>query len=194
MRKFLSFFVAFLSLPAVAQTASVAVPKDSSRPVVASQRPETVPSAEIRPLFGYLSYDSVLHAMPDYAVTMHNLEELKAKYDAETKRVEDDFNSKYEEFLEGQREFPQTILQKRQSELQELLDKNILFKDECKRLLESAEKEALAPLHNHLSAVLEAIGKERGYLFILNTDNNACPFVSPSSGENIASEVLERLK
>ena len=39
--------------------------------------------------------------MPGYAIAKHNMDELREKYDAETKRVETEFNAKYEEFLDG---------------------------------------------------------------------------------------------
>ena len=78
--------------------------------------------------FGYLSYDSVMLSMPEYAEMQTSMQQLRTQYEAEQQRVEDDFNKKYEEFLDGQAAFPKTILQKRQSELQEMLDKNIAFK------------------------------------------------------------------
>ena len=68
--------------------------------------------------FGYLSYDSVMVAVPDYTELKTNMAQLREQYEAEQKRVENDFNKKYEEFLDGQASFPKTILQKRQSELQ----------------------------------------------------------------------------
>ena len=80
--------------------------------------------------YGFLSYDSVMVAMPEYAEMTTSMAELRKQYEAEQKRVEDDFNKKYEEFLDGQATYPKTILQKRQSELQEILDKNIAFKKE----------------------------------------------------------------
>ena len=85
--------------------------------------------------YGYLSYDSVFQSMPEYATMQASMKELRDKYETEQKRVENDFNKKYEEFLDGLAGFPQTILQKRQSELQEMLDKNIAFKKESQRLL-----------------------------------------------------------
>ena len=89
--------------------------------------------------FGFLSYDSVMVSMPEYAQVQTNLTQLRTQYEAEQQRVADDFNRKYEEFLDGQRSYPKTILQKRQSELQEMLDKNIAFKKESQRLLADAE-------------------------------------------------------
>ena len=142
--------------------------------------------------YGYLSYDSVFKAMPEYATMQASMQTLRDKYEAEQKRVEDDFNKKYEEFLDGQASFPQTILQKRQSELQEMLDKNIAFKKESQRLLCKAECEAKAPLKERLAAVLAKVGEERGYAFILNIDGNVAPWLNSAMGEDI-SEVVKQL-
>ena len=143
--------------------------------------------------FGYLSYEMVLQTMPEYAVAMNDMAELRQKYEAEQKRVEEDFNKKYEEFLDGQKSFPKTILQKRQSELQEILDKNIAFKKESQRLLKQAEEDALAPVKVRLAEVLDAIGRERGYAFILNTDKEAHLWLNPALGEDITTTVKEQL-
>ena len=89
--------------------------------------------------FGYLSYDSVMVAVPDYTELKTNMAQLREQYEAEQKRVENDFNKKYEEFLDGQASFPKTILQKRQSELQEMLDRNIEFKKQSQKMLSEAE-------------------------------------------------------
>ncbi len=144
--------------------------------------------------YGYLSYDSVFKAMPEYATMQASLQALRDKYEAEQKRVEDDFNKKYEEFLDGQAGFPQTILQKRQSELQEMLDKNIAFKKESQRLLGKAESDAKAPLKARLAGVLAKIGQERGYAFILNTDCNAVPWMNTTMGDDVTEVAKELLK
>jgi outer membrane protein len=143
--------------------------------------------------FGYLSYDAVLKAMPEYAIAEQNLANLTAQYESEVKRAEDEFNTKYEQFLDGQHEFPQTILQKRQRELQELMEKNIAFKEESKRLLATAREEAFAPLHQRLSDALQSVGTQRGLAFIINTDQNACPFINPEMGVDVSGDVLNLL-
>jgi outer membrane protein len=144
--------------------------------------------------FGYFSYEQILKWMPEYKIVVDNMNDLKSKYDAETKRVEEEFNRKYEEFLDGQRDFAPTILQKRQTELQELLNRNVAFKAESERLLAEAEKEAFAPLHQKLSKALQAIGAQNGYAFILNTDGNACPYIDPTMGEDVTNMLKEALK
>ena len=144
--------------------------------------------------FGFLSYEAALQSMPDYTLVQNKLADLKAQYQTEAKRVEDEFNRKYEEFLEGQREFPKTILQKRQSELQELMQKNIAFKQQSLDELAKAEQEAMAPLRIKLIEALGKIGRERGYAFIVDTDQKAMPFINPAMGEDINQTVQDALK
>jgi len=143
--------------------------------------------------FGYLSYKAAIERMAEYAVVQQQMEDLRAQYQAETLRVEDEFNRKYEEFLDGQREFPRTILQKRQTELQELMEKNIKFKEQSRQELEDAERQAMAPLRIRLIELLSTIGRERSYAFVYDTDTKALPFINPAQGEDISQMVNARL-
>ena len=143
--------------------------------------------------FGYLSYKAAIERMAEYAVVQQQMEDLREQYQAETLRVEDEFNRKYEEFLDGQREFPRTILQKRQTELQELMEKNIKFKEQSRQELEDAERQAMAPLRIRLIELLSTIGRERGFAFVYDTDTKALPFINPAQGEDISQMVNARL-
>lgn len=167
MKKLILFFLLLATMPALAQS-------------------------ELK--FGYLSYNAVMQAMPEYAAMQNSMAELRQKYEAEQKRVEDDFNKKYEEFLDGQKSYPKTILQKRQSELQEMLDKNIAFKKESQRLLKQAEEDAMAPVMVRLAETLDAIGKMRGYAFIVNIDEKVALWLNPSLGEDITATVIAQLQ
>ena len=167
MKKLILFFLLLATMPALAQS-------------------------ELK--FGYLSYNAVMQAMPEYAAMQSSMAELREKYEAEQKRVEDDFNKKYEEFLDGQKSFPKTILQKRQSELQEMLDKNVAFKKESQRLLKQAEEDAMAPVMVRLAETLDALGKVRGYAFIVNIDEKVALWLNPSLGEDITATVIAQLQ
>lgn len=143
--------------------------------------------------FGYLSYERVLHAMDDYAVVQKRLSDLRQQFEAEAQRAENEFNQKYEAFLEGMKDFPKTILQKRQTELQKLMEENVAFRERGRQELAATEQQLLAPLRLRLNETLATIGGERGYAFVINTDANACPFIAPQMGEEISEAVLQRL-
>ena len=144
--------------------------------------------------FGYLSIDSVLLSMPEYAEMQQNMATMRQQYETEMKRVEDDFNKKYEEFLDGQKNFPKTILQKRQSELQEMMDKNIAFKKESLQLLNDTEKTQTDVIRMMVEMAVKTLGMQRGYAFILNTDADATPWLNPALGDDITEDVKALLK
>lgn len=177
----------FLAFALVALSASA-----QQNPAVGAQQATTAAQPVLR--FGYFSFEQVFHTMPGYAIAKHNMDELRGKYDEETKRVETEFNRKYEEFLDGQRSYAKSILEKRQAELRELMEKNIAFKAEAARLLKKAEEEAYAPLKAKMNAALQQIGKENGFAFILNTDNNATPYLSAEMGVDITEALKEKIK
>ena len=144
--------------------------------------------------FGFLSYEAALKAMPENGNVQMKMDSLRSAFQAELQRVENEFNRKYEEFLEGQREFPKTILQKRQTELQQLMEKNIEFKANSLKELDAAEKEAMAPLRLRLNDVLREIGIKKGYAFIYDTDTKALPFLNPEMGDDINLIVKDALQ
>lgn len=159
--------------------------------------PESMPTTSTQApalRFGYFSYKSALEAAPGYAIARRNIDDLRIKYDNEMKRVEDEFNKKYEDFLEGQRDFAPSILQKRQAELQELMEKNMAFKQKAKQLLKQAEEEAYQPLKEKLAHASLTVGKTKGLAFILNTDNNAVPYINAGIGEDVTSAIIAAMQ
>ena len=151
-------------------------------------------TANAQTRFGYFSFDNVLKSMPDYVMAQRSIDDLRQKYDAEMKRAEDEFNSKYEEFLDVQKDLVPAILRKRQAELQEMMQKSINFKNESQRLLKQAEADAFAPVKNKLYNALTKVGQAQDYAFILNTDDDACPYVNPEMGEDATELIKEALK
>ena len=143
---------------------------------------------------GYLSYDSLLHQMPEYRVMEQNMQKLRAQYAAETSYNEENFKRMFTDFLQGQKDFPQPILLKRQQDLQIELEKSLSFRNRCDSLLRQAQAEMMAPLHQKLQAAIRAVGLERDYEMILNTDAQAVPFLRPSMVEDASPYVWQKLQ
>ena len=144
--------------------------------------------------FAYFSYQEVFTSMSSYAHAMQNIRELRSKYEAETKRSEEEFNQKYEDFLEGMQDYAPSILKKRQAELQDCMARNIAFKEESERLLKQAENDALEPVRKQLNDAVRNIAVHSSYAFVLNTDDNALPYVNENMGEDITQRLKEQLR
>ncbi len=195
MKRILFFLLSFLPLAIMAQDS---VPMTELMPATGTSASDTIQSQtdNVAPAirFGYLSYDSVLKGMPDYAVAQDSIQAERDSYENEMRRVENDFNKKYEAFLEGQRDFPRTILLKRQTELQDMMKRNVEFKAQARQDLQKAQERYLAPVKARLNTALADLAREYQLAFVLNTDGNACPFIDPVFGMDLQQIAIEYLK
>jgi outer membrane protein len=148
-------------------------------------------SAQIQ--FGYISYEQLLKELPEYAQAQNDLAALKAKYEEEAKKGEEDFQRKFVDFLQGQKDFPQAIMQKRQAELQNLMDNGVAFRMKSQELIAQAEKDLMQEAHKRLNRALLEVGIEMGYGYILNTDGNTCPYINPVMGVDVSNIVRKKL-
>lgn len=148
-------------------------------------------SAQIQ--FGYMSYKQILQQLPEYAQATKDLAILKAKYEAEAQKGEEEFQRKFVDFLQGQKDFPQAIMQKRQAELQTLMDNGVAFRMKSQELIASAEKDLMQEAYKRLNRALLEVGVEYGYGYILNTDDNNCPYINPVIGFDVTELVLQKL-
>lgn len=156
---------------------------------MAAQAQDNAPALK----FGYMSYDMALKSMKDYATVQMHMDSLRSAFNAEMQRVEDEFNRKYEDFLDGQKDFPRTILLKRQTELQDMLQKNIAFKQQSIQEIKDTEAQLMAPLRIHLNEAIATVARERGLALVVNTDANACPFIEPTMGVDVNEDVVRKL-
>lgn len=143
--------------------------------------------------FGYVSYGQILRELPEYARAKEELAALKAKYEAEATKGEEEFQNKFVDFLQGQKDFPQAIMQKRQAELQSLMDNGVAFRLKSQELIAQAEEELMQEAYKRLNSALLEVGVEYGYGYILNTDGNSCPYINPVIGVDVTELVRQKL-
>ncbi len=142
---------------------------------------------------GTMSYSTMLQSLPAYQEAMKQLEALTGNYKTETAYNETNFKRKFSEYLQGQKDFPQNILLKRQKDLQEEMEKAMAFRMAADSLLHQAKVDMLAPIKAELDAAIRAVGMERGYMEIVNTDIHSHLFIHPELLEDATPYVLERL-
>ena len=143
--------------------------------------------------FGYISYEQMLEQMPEYQQAKQDLAALKAKYEAEAQKGEEEFQRRFVDFMQGQKDFPLAIMQKRQAELQALMDNGVSFRLKSQELIAQAEKELTQEAHNRLNRALQEVGAEHCYICILNTDNNNCLYVDSAIGVDVTELVRQKL-
>lgn len=143
---------------------------------------------------GHFSYNSVLKSIPAYVSGMQDVERMRKQYADELQASEREFTEKYELFIEQQSELAPSISEKRRTELQDLYDSNIKFRNDSQRLLKQTEQDLLNPIKENIRKALVTIGKQGGYIIIVNTDSDACPYVDESLTDDVTEQLLQLLR
>lgn len=154
----------------------------------------TVAMAQVQVKYGTLSYDAMLKSMPEYGHVQEQMKQLRKQYEAEAAHNEKTFKRQFAEFLQGQKDFPQSIMLKRQRDLQESMEKSLVFRRSADSLLVLAQKDMERPMRARLDSAITAVGLERGYEYVVNTDEKVYLFVHPQWCEDATPFVKQKLE
>ena len=140
--------------------------------------------------FGYFSYKAVLDSLPQYKISMDGYDKLKKRCLKEIDHNEQELTRFYVAFLDGQRDFPEPILRKRQKELQQLIDNSISFRDELKRWLKHAKDSLTEPSRMAVDSALPRVCEELSLSYAIDTDNGGYRYINPKFGQDITADII----
>lgn len=150
-------------------------------------------SATAQTKFGYVSFHEVLTAMPEYAAAQADLEDLQKKCEKELTQSEKDFNKKYAEYIDGQETFPALIRDKRQKELQELLEKSIEFKKDVQKTMAQARCDMMQPLRERIAEAARKLCVDEGYEYIIDSDKELYIAINETTGTDVTAQLKAAL-
>lgn len=143
--------------------------------------------------FGYYSHAKVLGEIPEYANAEKEYKLLKERCQNEVERNEQELTRAYVAYLDGQQDFPELILRKRQNELQQMVDNSILFRKEMRRWLAAAKDSLFYPCNQKIEKALERVCLRDSLAYAINTDEVKYSYVNPKSGADITALLIEEV-
>ncbi|MCM1448338.1 MAG: OmpH family outer membrane protein [Bacteroides sp.] len=144
-------------------------------------------------VMGQINSNVILPRMPQYLAMLESLKSLKEQYEAEAKKSENDFQRKFEEFMQGQKDFPKTILDKRQNELQIMLETNAEFRIKAQKLLAEAERSMLADVKAELAEAVAIVAQEKGVSIVYDLDDGSVPYIVQGLAADLTVAVMHHL-
>ncbi len=144
-------------------------------------------------VMGQINSNVILPRMPQFLAMQESLKSLKEQYEAEAKKSENDFQRKFEEFMQGQKDFPKTILDKRQNELQIMLETNAEFRIKAQKLLAEAERSMLADVKAELAEAVAIVAQEKGVSIVYDLDDGSVPYIVQGLAADLTVAVMHHL-
>lgn len=135
-----------------------------------------LPAMAFAQKFGTVNTQQIMQDLPDVKEAQTQLEAASKKYDDEFKNLQTEMQKKYEELQKAQEEkAPQTILDRRMSELQDLDQKIQQFRNTASQDLQRQQEQLLAPIQQKILNAINSVGTEGNYTMVF--ENGAAVYV-----------------
>ncbi len=120
---------------------------------------------------GYINKQEILTAMPESNVAMKSLEDMNLKYITEGKKLQEEFQRKYQEYAEQAETMDEAIRKYKENELARLQQSIQEFTQNAEETLKKKQQELFAPIMAKLDEAINKVGNEQGFTYII--DNTA---------------------
>ena len=110
----------------------------------------------------------VMQAMPEFADMQKQMQEMEANYQKELKVMSDEYEKKYSDFIAQQDSLTENIRLRRMQELEDINQRSQNFIQVSQQDFQKKQGELLTPIQEKLRNAIAAVGKENGYLYILD--------------------------
>lgn len=140
--------------------------------------------------FGYFSMSAVMDSLPQYKAAQDEYNALLERCDSEIAHSEEELTRCYVAFLDGQSSFPEPILRKRQKELQDLVDRSVVLRDQMKEWLVQAHDSLFLPIASEIDKATERVCLIKNLAYALDTDKESCRYINPNFGVDITAYVI----
>ena len=145
--------------------------------------------------FGHINAQEIVSAMPEFAKAQSDIEALDKQLTSELQRTQEEFNKKYQEFQQAiaKDSLPANIAERRQKELQDLMQTQEQFQQEAQQQMQKAQADAMAPIYKKLDDAIKAVGAAEGVIYIFDLARTPVAYVNESQSINLTPKVKTQL-
>ncbi len=143
--------------------------------------------------FAHFRSMDIILVMPEYAKAQTDIQAMQKTYEDEIKRTSDEFNKKFAEFQQEQKNLPQNILERRQKELQELNEKGLQFQQDAQQQLQQSYTEMMEPIYKKLEDTVKEVGKAGGYTFVFDLNRTDIPYINEAESKDVTNDIKTKL-
>ena len=145
--------------------------------------------------FCHINAQEIVSAMPEFAKAQSDIEALDKQLTSELQRTQEEFNKKYQEFQQAiaKDSLPANIAERRQKELQDMMQRQEQFQQEAQQQMQKAQADAMAPIYKKLDDAIKAVGAAEGVIYIFDLARTPVAYVNESQSINLTPKVKTQL-
>jgi outer membrane protein len=130
---------------------------------------QTTPASGLTKI-GYTNVDYIIERLPEAKKMQNELEVTKAQLDKSMGEMIKEAQDKYEAYQKNGASMTDVIRADKEKELQGLQTRIQEYQTSAQTSLQKKQQQLIEPILTKVNDAIQAVGKENGYLYILNMD------------------------
>lgn len=142
--------------------------------------------------FGYVNSVEIAQVMPEYTKAINELKTLEKQYSDELKHIADEFEKKRTELEQAKDSLPESILQRRVAELEDIYTRMEQYRQTSAQSFEQARETKFAVVNEKLQKTIQEVGREGSYVCIFDIASGI-PYISETLCDDVNAKVRAKL-
>ncbi len=142
--------------------------------------------------FAHVNSADIVQAMPEYTTAQTEIQNLAKQYEDELKKMQEELQTKAEDYQKNQATLPDAVKQRREQELQELNQRLEQYYQTSQQSLQQAQSQKMQAITQKITTVIKELGVAGGYVYVMDT-SSGIPFISETLSTDITSQVKAKL-
>lgn len=142
--------------------------------------------------FGFVNSTEIAQVMPEYTKAVNELKVLQKQYADEREHITAEFEKKRKEFEAVKDSLPESILQRRAVELEDLYTRLQQYDQTVYQSFEQARETKFATVNEKLQKAIQDVGREGAYICVFDIASGI-PYISETLCENLDAKVKTKL-
>lgn len=139
---------------------------------------------------GHINFDELVAQMPGQDSINKALENYVSVLESQSKSMQTELESKYADYQSSQATMSETIRQIKEKEIMDLQQRIEAFNQQAQYDIQNKQFELSQPLLNKAQKAIEAVAKENGFTYIINSNVQILLY---ANGTDIAPLVKAKL-
>ena len=142
--------------------------------------------------FGHIDAQAVLAQMPEAIKANGELQATAKQYENDLKALQDELQRKAQEYDKNKSTMNPTKQAETEKALQAMYQKIQQTYQDNQQAMQKMQQEKLAPITTKLVNAIKNVGKNGGYVYIMDV-NSGIPYVSDTLSKDVTAEVKAEL-
>lgn len=143
--------------------------------------------------FAHFNSADIIPNMKEYTTAQTEIQNMAKQFDDDLKLMQDELQKKTEEYQKEQTNLLENVRTRREQELNDLYQRMQQSYQDNQQSLQKAQQDKMGAIQQQVLDAVKKIGEAGGYVYVIDTNAGAIPFVNTTLSTDITAEIKKSL-